>query len=54
MTAERSIGRIALDAGFADHSDFSRHFSATTGVTPTQYRRIQRQASEGTLSNRST
>jgi AraC family transcriptional regulator len=31
--------RVALDAGFADQSQFSRTFKQMMGVTPSQYRR---------------
>ena len=34
----RSIGDIALSAGFADHSHFARTFKAVTGATPSAYR----------------
>jgi AraC family transcriptional regulator len=35
-----SISRIALDAGFADHSHLTRVFRRVVGVTPTEYRRL--------------
>lgn len=38
---ERSLAEIALAAGFADQSHFSRLFRAATGVTPTHYRRLR-------------
>ena len=34
------IGRVALDAGFADQSHFTRHFRLYTGVTPARYREL--------------
>jgi AraC family transcriptional regulator len=37
--SERSLGEIALAAGFADQSHFSRGFRAATGHTPASYRR---------------
>jgi AraC family transcriptional regulator len=37
---ERPIGRIALDAGFADHSHFTREFKRATGTTPQAYRQL--------------
>ena len=40
---ERSIGDIALSAGFADHSHFARTFKAVTGETPSSYRASLRQ-----------
>jgi AraC family transcriptional regulator len=38
LADEYSVGRIALDAGFADHSDFSRQFRDAIGVTPSHFR----------------
>lgn len=38
---EQSLAEIALAAGFADQSHFSRLFRAATGVTPTHYRRLR-------------
>jgi AraC family transcriptional regulator len=38
---ERSLADIALAAGFADQSHFSRLFRAATGVTPAHYRRLR-------------
>ena len=35
----RSLVGIALDAGFADQSQFCRAFKQLVGVTPSQYRR---------------
>jgi AraC family transcriptional regulator len=31
---------IALDAGFADHTHFTRSFKRVTGMTPTEFRRL--------------
>ena len=31
---------IAMDAGFQSLGPFNRAFKATTGVTPTEYRRL--------------
>jgi AraC-like DNA-binding protein len=36
---EEPIARIALDAGFADQSHFTRAFRRYAGLTPAQYRR---------------
>lgn len=36
--AERPLGSIALDCGFADQSHFSRSFKQVTGQTPRAYR----------------
>lgn len=35
---KQSIANIALDAGYADQSAFSRQFRKATGLTPRQYR----------------
>jgi AraC family transcriptional regulator len=35
-----SISRIALDAGFVDHSHFTRAFRSRTGLTPSRYRAL--------------
>jgi len=37
--AEVPVITIAMDAGFASLGPFNRAFKATTGVTPTEYRR---------------
>lgn len=38
-----SVAAIAHACGFYDHSTFSRHFKATTGLTPLAYRRSLRE-----------
>lgn len=38
--AEVPVITIAMDAGFASLGPFNRAFKATTGVTPTEYRRL--------------
>lgn len=38
-----SVAEIAHGCGFYDHSTFSRHFKATTGLTPLAYRRSLRE-----------
>ncbi|UCH85850.1 MAG: AraC family transcriptional regulator [Candidatus Latescibacterota bacterium] len=40
-TADGSIVDIALHCGFYDQSAFARQFKATTGLTPSEYRRTQ-------------
>jgi AraC family transcriptional regulator len=40
-TGDRPIARIALDAGFADQSHFSRAFKQVMGVTPGRYRHMR-------------
>ena len=37
--SQKPITESALEVGFYDHSSFSRKFSATMGVTPSQYRK---------------
>lgn len=39
---DEQVGRIALRAGFYDHSHFSRVFRRATGVTPSAFRRSLR------------
>ena len=36
---QRTLAEVALQAGFADQSHFTRHFRRLFGVTPGQYRR---------------
>lgn len=36
------VGRVALNAGFYDHSHFTRVFQRATQLTPSQFRRIAR------------
>ena len=43
--SDRSVARIAIDAGFADQSHFTRAFRESTGVTPGRYRRRVRASS---------
>jgi len=40
-TTLRPIAEIAVQAGFADQSHFTRAFRALNGVTPAQYRRLR-------------
>jgi len=40
--AEASLARVALAAGFADQSHFTRAFRRYTGLTPSVYRRTRR------------
>jgi AraC family transcriptional regulator len=42
VTSEESICKIALQAGFADQSHFTRAFKRHTGSTPARYRRALR------------
>jgi AraC family transcriptional regulator len=38
VASDEPLNQIALDAGFADQSHFSKTFKAVTGFTPSQYR----------------
>lgn len=38
-SGEDSIADVALSCGFSDQSAFTRQFKATTGLTPSEYRR---------------
>jgi AraC-like DNA-binding protein len=42
--AEVPVITIAMDAGFQSLGPFNRAFKATTGVTPTEYRRLKASA----------
>lgn len=39
---DASVAEIALECGFSDHSAFTRAFRAITGMSPTEYRRMNR------------
>jgi len=42
--AEVPVITIAMDAGFQSLGPFNRAFKATTGVTPSEYRKLKAQA----------
>jgi AraC-like DNA-binding protein len=42
LAGPASIAQIAQDCGYADHSAFTRQFKATVGMTPAQFRALQR------------
>jgi AraC family transcriptional regulator len=44
---ELSLAQVALQAGFSDQSQFSRHFKRFIGVTPGEFRRQGIERSEG-------
>lgn len=44
MQAEVPVITIAMDAGFQSLGPFNRAFKATTGVTPSEYRKLKAQA----------
>jgi AraC-like DNA-binding protein len=46
-TTPQSLARIAVDCGFCDQPTFSRQFKATTGMTGSRYRQLNREASAG-------
>lgn len=39
--SERSLARVALDAGYADQAHFSREFAAIAGISPARYRALR-------------
>jgi AraC family transcriptional regulator len=48
IESRETLARIALDAGFADQSHFSREFRRAVGQTPREYRRAQRDPKRST------
>lgn len=42
ISGDNPISRIAVDAGFADHSEFTRRFTDSKGVTPSRFRACYR------------
>jgi len=40
---DRSVADIAFDCGFYDHSAFTRAFRSVTGLTPSQFRCLQKE-----------
>jgi AraC family transcriptional regulator len=42
--ASLSLAEVAVQAGFSDQSQFSRHFKRILGVTPGQFRRSAKTA----------
>jgi AraC-like DNA-binding protein len=46
-TTDLSIGRVANDVGFSDMRYFRRIFTRYTGLTPSQFRQLHPQASDG-------
>jgi AraC family transcriptional regulator len=42
VKGDQSLAEIAVQAGFADQSQFSRHFKRLVGITPGQYRTPER------------
>lgn len=41
QTSDKSIIDVALSAGYADQSAFTRQFGRATGVSPSQYRKVE-------------
>ena len=42
ISGDTPVSRIAVDAGFADHSEFTRRFIDAKGVTPSRFRACYR------------
>jgi AraC family transcriptional regulator len=42
VRSDRSLAALAVAAGFADQSHFTRFFKRHTGFTPNTYRRMMR------------
>jgi AraC family transcriptional regulator len=42
LAGDAPLAQVALEAGFADQSHFTRSFKASTGVTPGRYRELLR------------
>lgn len=42
IAGDSPLSRIAVDAGFADHSEFTRRFTESKGVTPSRFRACYR------------
>ncbi len=43
LSSDEPLVEIALSAGFADHTHFSRSFKRVTGMTPSEFRKIAHQ-----------
>ena len=41
VSSDKTIGTVAVECGFCDHSHFTRSFLGMFGITPGQYRRIK-------------
>jgi AraC-like DNA-binding protein len=42
LAGNRSVAETAQECGYADHSAFSRQFKAVVGLSPSEYRALQR------------
>jgi AraC-like DNA-binding protein len=42
LDTDKAVAEIALEAGYADQSAFTRQFRRSTGLSPTAYRRVRR------------
>jgi AraC-like DNA-binding protein len=42
LIGNQSVAEIAQECGYADHSAFSRQFKAVVGLSPTEYRALER------------
>lgn len=50
--SDMSVGEIAANCGYADHSAFTRQFRTTVGVTPSQFRAASRRRAHEAASPR--
>lgn len=41
VDTDKSIADVALEAGYADQSSFTRQFRRSTGLSPSEYRKLQ-------------
>jgi AraC-like DNA-binding protein len=39
---DKPIAEVALDAGYADQSSFTRQFRRSTGLSPSEYRKLRK------------
>ena len=46
---DEMLVNIALDCGYSDQSAFSRHFKKAVGISPSQYRRLTTNSSNGII-----
>jgi transcriptional regulator GlxA family with amidase domain len=44
VETDKPISEVALDAGYADQSSFTRQFRRSTGLAPSEYRKLRKTA----------
>jgi AraC-like DNA-binding protein len=44
LLEDRSVAEVAQECGYTDHSAFTRQFRATVGLSPSEYRTLQRRS----------